>query len=170
MVDIKTVSLPDEPSQKWNGNRSLPQGVTHALNAVTNTPRGGCWAGFELPVFLTVFSVSLEEYVSRTASLSVNSCLEPALRLTDAPINHHGQWGTDAISHLIDSSGKKIAFWNGRQSRSGSIDFGSPQFIFINCKLGFGVWKEDTLVCVCVCFLWFPGLKGGMFLFFGNVH
>lgn len=43
----------------------------------------------------------------------------------------------------------KIAFWNGRQPCSGSIDFGSPQFIFINCKLGFGAWKEDTPSCVC---------------------
>lgn len=126
------------------------------INAGTNTPPGCCWVGFELPVFLTIFSVALEGYVCPTASLSVNSCLELTLWLTDAPINHHGQGGTDAISHLIDSSGKKkIAFWNGRQSRSGGIDFGSPQFIFINCKLGFGAWKEDTLVCECIFFTFF---------------
>lgn len=106
MVDIRTVSHPDEPSQNWNGNRSSTQGITHTLNAVTNTPPA-CWAAFELPVFRTVFSVALEGYVCLTASLSVNSCLELTLRLTDAPINHHEQWGTDAIRHLIDSSEEK---------------------------------------------------------------
>lgn len=106
MVDIRTVSHPYEPSQNWNGNHSSTQGITHTLNAVTNTP-AACWAAFELPVFRTVFSVALEGYVCLTASLSVNSCLELTLWLTDAPINHHGQWGTDAISHLIDSSEKK---------------------------------------------------------------
>lgn len=63
---------------------------------------------------------------------------------------------------------KKIAFWNGRQSRSGGIDFGSPQFIFINCKLGFGAWKEDTLVCECIFFFFLhnsQGCEGACFSF-----
>lgn len=71
-------------------------------------------------------------YVRLTAALSVSFCLGLTLRLTDAPINHHGQGG---LMRLVISLilVKKIAFWNGRRSRSHSIDFGSPQFILITC-------------------------------------
>lgn len=164
MVDIRTVSRPGHASQNGNGNRSSTQGVTLALN----TPQGCCWASFERPVFLTVFSEALEGYVCPTASLSVNPCLEPTPRLTDAPINHHGQRGTDAISHLIDSSGKKNSLleWETVSLRLHWFWFTSIYFH----QLQTGIWGlEGGHPCVCVCVCLFrdsQGWEGLCFFFF----
>lgn len=148
---------------KWNG------GSTHKLNAGTNSPGGRCWVGFEPPVFLTIFSVALEGYVCPTASLSVNSCLELTLWLTDAPINHRGQGGTDAISHLIDSSGKKNSLleWETVSLRRHWFWFTSIYFH----QLQTGIWGlgRRTPLCVSVFFFIFfiiPRVARGHFSHF----
>lgn len=119
---------------------------------MTNSPSGFWWVGSELPVFLTVLGTALREYVRPTAALSVSSCLGLTLWLTDAPINHCGQGG---LMRLVISliPVKKIAFWDGRRSRSHHIDFSSPQFILTTRELGLGrrLSPSGTCMTVCVC-------------------
>ena len=46
---------------------------------------------------------------------------------------------------------KKIAFWDGRRSRSHGIDFSSPQFILITHELGLGRRLSPSGTCMIAC-------------------